>query len=112
MTITARGHNGTVTFDGRFVTIERTGLLARTSVGKGEKRIPLKSIQAVQWKAPGALVNGYLAFTIPGGNEQKSRAGNVTVDAAKDENAVIVTKKQAAAFLALREAVEAAIADL
>ena len=37
-----------------------------------EKRIPIRSIQAVQWKPPGALVNGYIEFTVPGGNETRS----------------------------------------
>jgi hypothetical protein len=79
------------------------------SIGKGEKRIPLASIASVQWKPPGALVNGYIAFTVPGGKEKQSRFGSATTDASKDENAVIVTKKQGEAFLVLREAVEAAM---
>jgi tetratricopeptide (TPR) repeat protein len=57
----AKGHNGQVHFDGVYVTITRKGFLARTSVGKGEKRIPLTAISAVQWKPPGALVNGFAA---------------------------------------------------
>lgn len=107
--IEAKGHNGTVIFDGAFVTIRRSGVLARTTVGKGEKRIPVASISAVQWKAPGALVNGFIAFTLAGGNEAKSRFGRQTIDAASDENSVIVMKKHAAAFDELRAAVEAAI---
>lgn len=110
--ITAKGHNGAIHFDGKFVTIERTGALARASVGKGEKRIPVKSITAVQWKPPGMLTNGYIEFTVAGGNEARSRAGAATVQAATNENAVLVTKKQADAFTALRRAVEDAIADL
>lgn len=108
--ISAKGHNGTVHFDGRFVTIERSGFLARASVGKGEKRIPVRSIQAVQWKPPGALVNGYIEFTVGGGNENRSRFGAATTDAAKNENAVLVTRQQMNAFLALRDAVEDAMA--
>jgi hypothetical protein len=107
--IVAKGHNGTVTFDGSFVTISRTGALARMSIGKGEKRIPLASIASVQWKPPGAIINGYIAFTVPGGKEKQSRFGSATTDASKDENAVVVTKKQSEAFLVLREAVEAAM---
>lgn len=110
--ITAKGHNGTVHFDGKFVTIERTGGLARLSVGKGEKRIPVKSITAVQWKPPGMLANGYIEFTVMGGNESRSRAGAATAQAAGNENAVLVTKKQADDFTALRRAVEDVIADL
>lgn len=105
----AKGHNGTVSFDGQFVTIERKGFLARASVGKGEKRIPIGSITAIQWKRPGPIVNGYVQFTIGGGNEVRSRFGSQTTDAAKDENSVIVTKKQQADFERLCAAVEGQI---
>lgn len=109
-TVEAKGHNGTVIFDGAFVTIKRSGFLARTTVGKGEKRIPIGSITAVQWKEPGALMNGFIQFTLQGGVERRSGFGHQTNDAVSDENSVIVVKKQAPAFHALRDAVEAAIA--
>lgn len=108
--IAAKGHTGTVVFDGAFVTIRRTGALARLSVGKGEKRIPLASITSVQWKPPGALVNGFIAFSVGGGNERRSQFGRQTFDAVQDENSVVVTRAQGADFEALRSAIEAAIA--
>src|SRR3954452_899493 len=108
---TAKGHNGTVTFNGDFVTIERTGFLARTSVGKGTKRIPVSSITAVQWKPAGGMVNGFISFTVGGGNEARSRFGSQTLDASRDENSVVVTKKQMPDFEQLRTAVEDAIAQ-
>ena len=37
------------------------------TIGKGEKRIPISSIKAVQWKPAGPLVNGFIQFTVPGG---------------------------------------------
>jgi hypothetical protein len=43
--------NLTVHFDCRFVAIERSGFLARAHVGKGEKRIPISSIQALRFMA-------------------------------------------------------------
>ena len=104
--ISAKGHNGTVEFDGQYVTIVRKGFLARASVGKGEKRIPLSSIAAVQWKPAGALVNGYIEFTIPGGRENRSRIGHATQDAAHNENAVVFTKSQMPAFQDLRTVIE------
>jgi hypothetical protein len=109
--ISAKGHNGQVTFDGDFITITRKGFLGRTTIGKSEKRIPAGAITSVQWKPPGAMMNGSISFSLAGGNETKSRFGSQTRDAAKDENAVIVTKKQAAAFLALRVAIERKIAE-
>lgn len=108
--ITAKGLGGTVVFDGCFVTIKREGFFARSTVGKGEKRIPLGSIHAVQWKAPTSLNNGFIAFTIAGGIEKQSRFGSQYMDAAKDENAVVFKKKDGSAFEALREAIEGAIA--
>lgn len=106
-----KGHTGTIVWDGDFITIKRTGFLARASVGKGEKRIPLASITAVQWKPAGAMVNGYIQFTLGGGNETRSRFGSATTDAAKDENSVVFTKSQMAAFDELRSAIERAIAE-
>ncbi|MFC7934381.1 DUF4429 domain-containing protein [Streptomyces cinereoruber] len=109
--IEAKGQGGQVSFDGEYVTITRRGLLARAGVGKGEKRIHISQISAVQWKPPGVLVNGFIQFTLPGGNERRSRFGSQSVDAAHDENSVMVTKKQAPAFEELRAAINEAIAQ-
>lgn len=106
----AKGHNGVVTFDGSFVSILRKGFLARASIGKGEKRIPIVSVSAVQWKPAGPLVNGYIEFSLGGGNEKQSRFGSATTDAGHNENAVIFTRKQMPEFEALRRDVESAIA--
>jgi hypothetical protein len=111
MLIEAKGVNGQVTFDGSFVTITRKGFAARATVGKGEKRIPVASIAAVQWKAPGAMTRGFIQFTVPGGSERRSQFGSQTTDAAKDENSVLVAKGQVAEFEALREAIEGALAS-
>jgi hypothetical protein len=104
-----KGHNGVINFDGHFVTINRKGFLARATIGKGEKRIPVASIVAVQFKPAGGIVNGFIQFTVPGGNERRSSFGSQSTDAAKDENSVMFTKKQMPEFLALREAIEQVI---
>jgi len=106
-----KGHTGTVVWDGDFVSIRRTGFLARSTVGKGEKRIPLASITAVQWKPAGPLVNGFIQFTVGGGNERRSAFGSQTTSAAKDENSVVFTRAQMAAFSGLRAAIEQAMAE-
>ncbi|QKW23909.1 DUF4429 domain-containing protein [Kitasatospora sp. NA04385] len=108
--IEAKGHTGQVTFDGEYVTITRKGFVARMSVGKGEKRIHVSQITAVQWKPPGALVNGFIQFTLPGGTERRSGFGSQTSSATTDENSVVVLKKQVPEFEKLRAAVEEAIA--
>jgi hypothetical protein len=105
-----KGHTGQILFDGFYVTIQRKGFLARAGVGKGEKRIPLPSITAIQWKPAGGLVNGFIQFTLSGGNERRSAFGSQTIDAAKDENSVVFTKKQMPDFDRLRHAVEQAMA--
>jgi hypothetical protein len=75
----AEGWGGQVWFDGLVVTIQRKGFVARATVGKGEKRIPISSIVAVQWK-PAGVVNGFIQFTIAGGNEARSRFGRQSMD--------------------------------
>lgn len=107
--VVAKGVNGTVVFDGQAVTIQRTGALARMTVGKGEKRIPVKSITAVQWKPATAMIRGFIQFTVPGGNEGRSKVGRQTRDAARDENSVLFGYTQREEFERLRAAIEAAL---
>jgi len=108
--LTVRGHNGTVIFDGQWVTIARTGFLARASVGKGEKRLHISQITAVQVKPAGPVMNGFIQFTVPGGVEVRSQRGSQTRTAAHDENSVIFTYQQRAVFEQLRQAIEQGIA--
>lgn len=103
------GRNGQITFDGFYLTLHRKGFLGRASIGKGEKRIPLSSITAVQWKPAGPVMNGFIQFTVPGGNEVRSQAGRQTRDAGHDENSVLFTRQQMPGFERLRAAVEQAI---
>jgi hypothetical protein len=100
---------GIVSFDGVFVSIRRKGL-SRLTVGKGEKRIPARSITAVQLKPAGPITNGFIQFTIAGGIERRSKFGRQTPDAVSDENSVIFTRKQQPQFEVLRSAIEHAIA--
>jgi len=105
----AKGHNGTMTFDGYQVVIQRSGFRARTTVGVSTKSIPLQSITAVQWKPAGMMVNGFIALTVPGGNERNSQFGRQTFDAVRDENAVLFTKQQMPTFERLRAEIESAL---
>ena len=106
-----KGVNGTGTFDGTWVTIDRKGLGARATVGKGEKKIALTQITSVRWKQPSRLIRGYIAFSLPGGVESKSGFGKQTVDATKDADAVVFRFTQADEFLALKEYIEDALAQ-
>jgi hypothetical protein len=110
--IEVKGHTGTVRFDGRIVTILRKGFLARTSVGKGEKQIPLSQIAAIQFKPAGPLMNGFIQFTVGGGNERRSRFGSQTTDAARDENSVVFRYSQRDDFVVLRDAIQDGMAAI
>lgn len=104
----AIGHVGYVSFDGNFITLQRTGI-GRGITGKGVKRIPLQSITAVQVKPGGAVMSGFIQFTIPGGNEVRSQFGSQTADAVNDENSMVFTRQDEAPFLVLRDKIEAAM---
>jgi hypothetical protein len=108
--IELKGVNGQLRFDGATVTISRKGLMARGTVGGGDKSIPVAGISAVQLKPAKMGTRGFIAFTIAGGVERTSRVGSQTVDAARDENAVLFKKGQQGEFEAFRDAVQAAIA--
>lgn len=104
-----KGHNGTAMFDGHFLHITRKGVLASVSVGKGNKSIPIGSVTAVQWKEPGAMVNGFIQFSLTGGNELRSKFGKQTINAVGDENSIILRKGKSEEMAELRTAVMEAI---
>jgi hypothetical protein len=105
-TLFAKGHNGQVTMSGDWMTIRRKGF-GRIGHSKGDRRIPLASITAVQVRPAGAIANGFLRVTIPGSPE---RRGGLN-DATSDENAVIFTKKHADEFAAVQAYIETYISD-
>lgn len=110
--ITAHGRNGQVTFDGKTVTITREGFAARATHGRGEKSIPVRQITAVQFKPNSFATVGFIQFTVPGELSNRTSKGGRTFDASKDENSVLFAKKAEPEFVALKEAVQSAIADL
>ncbi|MFE4991442.1 DUF4429 domain-containing protein [Streptomyces mirabilis] len=109
--IEVQGKGGQIQFDGQYVTITRKGFMARSIVGKGEKRLHISQIASVQWKPAGAIVEGFIQFGLPGGVERRSQFGSQTQSARGDENSVLFTKKQMPAFEELRKALDAAIAQ-
>lgn len=108
--IEATGRNGRATFDGAAITIYREGFAARSTVGLGQKRIPLSGIVSVQWKPATALVVGFIQFETAGRGGTASRAGRQAFDAVKDENSIVFLRKHEPPFVVLRNAVEAALA--
>ena len=102
----ARGVNWTVSFDGRAITIHRHSGMARLTVGKGEKRIPVARINAIQLKPARPVVNGYIEFSVAGGNESPRPVRESDLHAVHNENTVVFTPAEQAALL--RDAIEAA----
>lgn len=73
------------------VTITPEGVLGFLTKGvSGTKTIPFRSVTAIQFKEAGAVLSGFIQFTIPGGNE---RAGGV-FSAASDENTFMFAGQQ------------------
>lgn len=71
------------------ISISRKGMLNAMNHGfKGEKRIPFKNITAIQLKKPG-MTNGYMQFSVLGGNESKGGVFSAT----SDENTIMFVKK-------------------
>lgn len=88
------------------VTITPAGVLGFLNKGlKGTKTIPYTSISAVQFREPGMLVNGYIQFTLPGGNE--SRKG--VMGATQDENTVMLAKHKNPDAVKIKDYIEAQI---
>lgn len=111
--IAAHGRNGQVYFDGKTVTIKREGFAGRAMHGRGDKSIALRHIAGIQMKPVSMMTVGFIQFTVPGEvsatTAQKGKRGLV---AAEDENSVLFLKKQEPEFVALRDAIQNAIAEL
>lgn len=75
---------------------------------KGTKTIPFESITAIQLKECGPIFNGYIQFTIHGGNESK---GGVS-DALSDENTFMFSRENNALAIKIKEYVESETSKL
>lgn len=85
------GANGQIDLYRNRIVITRKGALAKMTQGlfKGNKEIFLNQISAIQIKE-GGFVNGYIQFTLAGGNEKIKGIS----EAPKDENTIMFSKKQ------------------
>lgn len=79
--------------------------------GTGEKQIPLAAITSINYRAPTRLTNGFIAFTIAGAQEMKTRGGYSIKHAGKDPNAVALRHKHREDAETLKAAVETAMAQ-
>lgn len=109
--IVVKGKNGTVSFDGSTVTVERSGFTAVSIFGKSSKRIPLGQLTAVQFKAGSLIANGYIEFTFAGGGERHAVLGHGSSDQIRNENAVVFSKKNNVEFQQLADAINEALSS-
>lgn len=100
----AKGVNGQLELLADRVRIKRKGGMAVLTQGlKGDKEIQLSSISSIQFRAPGALTNGYIQFAFFGGQEAKGALFQAT----QDENSIMFSAQQTGAFVQIKEAIEA-----
>lgn len=89
-------------FDNK-VDLTPRGLLGILNKGVvGTKTIPFNSITGVQLRMGNALTNGYIQFTLPGGNESK---GGILA-AQKDENSFTFQAKQNGLMVEIQNYIE------
>lgn len=85
-----KGVNGKLELFEDKIIIRRQGLISFLTQGfKGDKTIYLSQITGIQLKKANSLVNGYIQFTLPGGNENTGG----TYGASCDENTVLFAPK-------------------
>lgn len=106
MAMTAAGKNGSVTFDGRTVQIEKKRLF-----GGGTHQFPVGSINAVNFKAGTMLTVGYVQFVISG--QTAHTPPRLTDNAGmrefqRESNVVTFGGRQTPEFQAICDAVRAA----
>ena len=85
------------------VTLAPKGALGFLTKGlKGTKSIPFESITGIQHKKAGIATNGYIQFSMPGGNE--SRGGLFA--ATSDENSFMYKRGDNAVIQEIKEYIE------
>jgi hypothetical protein len=91
------------------VTITPKGVLGFLNKGlKGTKEIPFHSITAIQFKEAGLMFNGYIQFTIQGGNESTKGIYKAT----SDENTIMFAKKDNTLVIKIKEHIDSEIRKL
>lgn len=103
-TMTVKGQGGTVTFDGRLVTIARGRLSGQ---GRITRTIPVTQISGVDVRLASLLVAGAFTLVLPGAVEHRKMSGRR--NDVRNENTVIFQRKANDEFLALRDAILAAL---
>ena len=99
----AQGINGKLILGKGYIEIVRKGFMSFMTQGlKGNKKIAIKQISAIQFKPAGLMTNGYIQFSFIGGQESKRGLFMAT----QDENTLMFKKKQQPEFEKIKEQVE------
>lgn len=98
--VTADGYTGKVEFDGSTIRIERPGLRGKIGYGNAPSAINAHAVTRVAFTDATMMKNGTITFFTP---------GHESALEAFDPNTVIFTKKQAPAFAALRDTIQAIV---
>ena len=96
----AEGTTGWLSLEGDEVHIKKKLMYG---ANKGVKAITISSISSVQFKEAGNILSGFIQIAFSGGKE--SHGGRF--DAVSDENSVVFTRNQQAAFAAIRDEIRA-----
>jgi len=99
----AQGINGKLILGKGFIEIVRKGMMSFLTQGlKGNKKIAIKQISAIQFKPAGLMTNGYIQFSFIGGREDKAGLFMAT----QDENTIMFKKTQQIDFEKIKEMIE------
>lgn len=104
MLLELKGLNGQVELYDDKVIIKRKGVWAKMAQGltKGDKTIYLSQVSGIDLKPGGNFVNGYIQFTLPGGNEKEKGA----FQAIQDENSLMFKKADNDKAIKIKETIE------
>jgi hypothetical protein len=102
-----KGVNGQLSVYEDRIVISRKGALSKMTQGffKGDKTIYTYQITSIQVKKGGMVTNGYIQFSIGGGNESSKGI----IDATKDENTIMFNKKFNSLVYDIKEFIEVAM---
>lgn len=100
---TLKGVGGQLELYNNKVVIKRKGAVAKMGHGfTGDKEILIKNISSIQLKLGGGILNGFIQFSIPGGNESKRGI----IDATQDENTVMFNRSENKVAQAIKDKIE------
>ncbi|MFE6405136.1 DUF4429 domain-containing protein [Streptomyces alboflavus] len=111
-TITAVGKDGTITFDGALITIERSGKTLLGPKGRGQQ-LALAHVTAVDFNPGTRLAAGWIDFALPGSGPLGGTPAAAARRATTSPTAVLFShRKHLADFKALHDAITHALAEL